>query len=50
VFAIADYDVFFWWGTYVFMYMHYLRADLALVSGWLAARLRRTPAACSCTP
>ncbi len=31
VFAITDCDVFFWEGTYVFMYIRYLRADLALV-------------------
>jgi hypothetical protein len=31
VFAIADCDVFFWEGTYVFMCIRYLRADLALV-------------------
>ncbi len=29
--AIADSDVFFWEGTYIFMCIRYLRADLALV-------------------
>jgi hypothetical protein len=33
VFAIADCDVFLWEGTYVFICIRYLRADLALVLG-----------------
>ncbi len=44
VFAIADCDVFFWEGTYVFMCIRYLRADLALVLGMVGGDVAQGPA------
>jgi hypothetical protein len=43
VFAIADCDVFFWEGTYVFICIRYLRADLALVLGIVVGEVAQGP-------